>query len=72
MHEKTFYSCDICGTDYAKKEDAEECEQNHKLLSEAEIVPIYRIRSLRKDGAPEKIRVKFKGDRDYVDYYHQT
>ena len=38
MHEKTFYSCDICGTDYAKKEDAEECEQNHKLLSEAEIV----------------------------------
>lgn len=55
MKIKKLYTCDICGTDYADKENAAKCEKLHKLVSE-----IKDTRYSAKYAYPHKILVKFK------------
>lgn len=33
MTEKKLYTCDICGTDYADKEKAKQCEKEHTKMN---------------------------------------
>lgn len=68
MTEKKLYTCDICKTDYASKEDAIQCEKNHKLLATATIVGVYKSMNSIKEGVPTKIRVKFKGMDEFIEY----
>lgn len=68
MTEKKLYSCDICHTDYADKERAEECEKNHKLIEKATIIGEYKPIKSIADGIPTKIRIKFPGSDKWVDY----
>ena len=68
MKEKTLYTCDICNTDFAKKESALECEKNHKLLEKATIIGEYKPMGIRPSGKPYKIRVKFLGSNEWTDY----
>lgn len=65
---KKLYTCEICKTDYASKERAVECEKNHKLLETATIVGVYKSMNAIKDGVPTKIRVKFKGMDEFIEY----
>ena len=37
MITKTLYTCQFCNTDYRKKEQAMECEKNHKVFETATI-----------------------------------
>lgn len=68
MKEKRLYTCDICNTDYANKEDAIKCEKNHKLLEKATIVGEYKSVGMIPSGEPYKIRVKFPGTCNWVEY----
>ncbi len=68
MTERKLYTCDICKTDYTDKEKAKECEKNHKLLEEAEIIGVYKSKGNMSDGTPVKIRIKFKGMDKFVEY----
>lgn len=68
MTEKKLYTCDICKTDYASKEQAIECEKNHELLETATIVGVYKSMHAIPEGVPAKIRVKFKGLDGFIEY----
>lgn len=68
MTEKKLYTCDICHTDYNDKERARQCEKNHKLLEKATIVGEYKPDSMMPTGVPYKIRVKFPGTNEWVEY----
>lgn len=68
MKEKTLYTCEICHADYAEKERAVKCEENHKLLGKATIVGEYKPMNMHPNGKPHKIRVKFPGCNDWTDY----
>ena len=68
MTEKKLYTCDICKTDYASKEKAVECEKNHKLLETATIVGVSKSIKSIPEGVPTKIRVKFKGVDEFIEY----
>lgn len=54
MTEKKLYTCDICHTDYANKEDAKKCEKEH--IKGAELVST-RIHAHQK--YPHKIEICF-------------
>ncbi len=68
MTEKKLYTCDICHTDYADKEKAKECEKNHKLLEKAVIFGEYKPKGMLLSGVPYKIKVKFPGEHDFIEY----
>lgn len=68
MTEKKLYTCDICHTDYADKDKAKKCEQNHKLLEKATIIGEYKSMNSIANGIPNKIRVKFSGGDEWFDY----
>lgn len=68
MKVKKLYTCEICKTDYASPEKAFECEKNHKLLETATIVGVYKSMNSVKEGVPTKIRVKFKGVDEFIEY----
>lgn len=54
MTEKKLYTCDICHTDYANKEDAKKCEKEH-IKCEG----IADIRIHAHQNYPHKIEVRF-------------
>lgn len=54
MTEKKLYTCDICGTDYANKEEAEKCEKKHTVST-----VIKDLRYNAHEKYPYKIAVKF-------------
>lgn len=54
MKEKTLYTCEICNTDYANKEDAQKCEKEH---IKCERIADTRIQAHQK--YPHKIKVCF-------------
>ena len=57
MKEKILYVCDICGTEYLTKEEAQKCEENH--VETLEIVDCEFVRkAFMNDGFPTKITVK--------------
>lgn len=68
MKEKKLYTCDICNTDYADKENAIKCEKNHKLLEKATIVGEYKPAGMIPSGEPHKILVKFPGASNWIQY----
>ena len=68
MTEKKLYTCDICHTDYADKDKAKKCEQNHKLLEKATIIGEYKSMNSITNGIPNKIKVKFSGNDEWFDY----
>ena len=68
MKEKKLYTCEICGTDYSDKTKALECEKNHKLLEKATIIGEYKSKGQFPKGEPYKIRVKFPGSNDWIEY----
>ena len=68
MTEKVIYTCDICKTNYASEEKAIQCEKNHKLLETATIVGVYKSINSIPDGLPLKIRIKFKGMDEFIEY----
>ena len=68
MTEKKLYTCDICKTDYAIREKATQCESNHKLLETATIVGTYKSMNSIPEGIPAKIRIKFKGMDEFIEY----
>ena len=68
MKEKTLYTCEFCHTDYADKNDAKECEKNHKLLEKATIIGEYKPLKSIPNGVPNKIKVKFPGSDEWFDY----
>lgn len=68
MTEKKLYTCDICHTDYASKEVAKKCEKNHKLLEKAVIIGEYKPLNMLMSGVPYKIKVKFPGEVDFIEY----
>lgn len=53
MTKKELYTCDICHTDYAKKEDADKCEKEHCCCV---VINDYRINAHAK--YPHKIEVE--------------
>ena len=65
---KTVYTCQFCNTDYEDKENAMECEMNHKVLETATITGDYESLTAVPDGCPTKIRVKFKGSDNWIEY----
>ena len=69
MTEKKLYTCDICKTDYASKEKAVQCENNHKLLETATIVGTYKSMNSIPNGVPVKIKIKFKGMDEFIEYH---
>ena len=68
MKEKKLYSCEICNTDYAKKETAVKCEKNHKLLEKATIVGKYKAMGIHPSGKPHRIMVKFPDSDVWTEY----
>ena len=68
MKEKKLYTCEICHTDYADKENARECEKNHKSLEKAVIVGEYKAIGVVINGIPTKIKVKFPGSDSWFIY----
>lgn len=68
MKERRLYTCNICNTDYANKQRAIECENNHKLLEKATIVGQYKSIGQLPNGEPYRIRVKFPGTNDWIEY----
>ena len=68
MKQKVLYTCEVCHTDYADREKAMECEENHKLLEKATIIGEYNPIGVDRSGAPKKIRVKFPGSDNWFDY----
>lgn len=54
MTKKELYTCDICHTDYAKKEDALKCENGHKM---AKFITDYEC--VAHSDYPYKILVTF-------------
>lgn len=68
MITKTLYTCQFCNTDYRKKEQAMECEKNHKVFEIATIICNYKSLASIPDGCPTKIKVKFKGSDKWIEY----
>ena len=57
MKELKLYQCEICGTEYKDKIQAEVCEKNH--VKTIEIVECKYVRkALREDGFPAYITVR--------------
>lgn len=54
MTEKKLYTCDICHTDFASKQNAVACEKAHRTITE-----IKDARFRAKENFPDKILVKF-------------
>lgn len=54
MTEKKLYTCDICHTDYASKEDAKRCEKKHSACLE-----IHDTRYIALCKYPAKIEIVF-------------
>lgn len=54
MTEKRLYTCDICRTDYANKEDCKKCEKAHTVST---VMKDFRYQAHGK--YPTKIEVKF-------------
>lgn len=66
MIEKILYTCQYCNTDYADKDKAIACEENHKSI--AKIEGVYKSYNSIPDGCPVKIRVKFEGNDKWIEY----
>lgn len=63
MKEKILYVCDICGTEYSTKEEAEECEKNH--VTKIEVIQCNHLSvKVCKDGFPTKITVQSADGRE--------
>lgn len=67
MKEINLYQCEICGTQYASSNKAQECEKSHKTFQEIESVK-YRSMVANPDGYPDKITVVFS-DNKRVTYH---
>lgn len=63
MTEKKLYVCDICGTGYANKADAAQCEKKHYRIPKIK-KPIYKP----NDEYPMKIDIEFSNGK--VIRYH--
>lgn len=63
MKEKRLYTCEICNTDYAQKEDALKCEKEHCGKFE---VKDFRINPHQK--YPHKVELKFSDGTTH--WYH--
>lgn len=60
MKQITLYTCECCGTNYADKSKAEECEKNHKMtrmIMGARYLPIH----VDKSGFPLTVEIQFCG-----------
>lgn len=69
MIERTLYKCEYCGTEYASKNVAEECERTHKKLTKIErFEGTYKSMKCVPDGAPVSIRIQFEGDNTFYQY----
>ena len=63
MKEIKLYQCEVCGTEYTDKKQAEECEENH--VETLEIVKCKFVkRALMHDGFPASITVKSDDGRE--------
>lgn len=70
MKRKELFTCEYCNTDYADIERAQQCEENHKIDIE-EYNMVYKPYKLIEDGAPVKLRIKYKGMDKYIEYYRE-
>ena len=59
MRVMTKYICEFCGTEYADKNTAAECEKNHKTVSRIKNMTYKPIRML-PNGYPIKIEVEME------------
>lgn len=50
------YKCEVCGTEYAERKNAVDCEVNHKTPKKIERA-IYQPKNLNHTGYPIKIDV---------------
>ncbi len=56
MKKKELYTCEICCTDYADKENALNCEKGHRVIAETE----GKFNAISNNGEyPKVINVKF-------------
>lgn len=67
MKKKTLYYCEKCGTAYAKKEDALECEKYHKTPKE--IVPEGYTFKPKKVGPAWPYRIRVEDERGHTCEY---
>lgn len=58
MKELKMYQCEVCGTQFADKKKAEECEHKHRKVIKM-ISAKYRPYTSAKDGIPDNIIVEF-------------
>lgn len=57
MTERRLYKCDICGTEYASKDNAIACEQSHRIPKK---VRAYRYNAMRTEGKyPQVVTITF-------------
>jgi len=68
MKKKELFTCEYCNTDYADKERAQQCEKNHKNEIE-DLICIFKPYKSVEDGAPVKIRIKFKNMNQYIEFH---
>lgn len=63
MKKIELYQCELCGTEYKDKKQAEECEENH--VETIEIVSCKFVKkALISDGFPISITVKSEDGRE--------
>lgn len=68
MIEVNLYQCEICGTQYASSEAAQNCEKSHKTIESIESAK-YRSLKSNPDGYPDKITVVFNDNKRII--YHR-
>ncbi len=66
MKQISLYQCEICGTQYKSKTDAQTCEKNHKKLIDLEALKYVPYKN-DKSGYPITITVKFE-DGKFITY----
>ena len=63
MKELKLYQCEICNTQYASKQYAEECEKSHKIIKA--VVPLkYRSLKSNPEGYPDSVKIIFDNDEE--------
>lgn len=67
MKELKLYQCEICGTQYASKIFAEDCEKSHKMPKKISGCK-YLSQKQNMSGYPQKISVIFD-DGKTIDYH---
>ena len=61
MKEIQLYQCEFCNTQYASKQDAEECEKSHKIIKQVTSLK-YRNMKSNPDGYPDSIWITFNNN----------